>query len=60
MASMSALGVDEKRPPHMELAAGLLVSFGTLFHPMDSLHFAFATLDRRRPSPQARMRPPTD
>ncbi len=37
MASMSALGVDENRPPHMVFADGFAVSSDTVFHPMDLL-----------------------
>jgi hypothetical protein len=33
MASMRALGDEEKRPPHMELAPDLLASSDTVFHP---------------------------
>jgi hypothetical protein len=33
IASMSALGDEEKRPPHMVLAPGFLASSDTLFHP---------------------------
>jgi hypothetical protein len=33
IASMSALGDEEKRPPHMVLAAGFLASSDTVFHP---------------------------
>ena len=37
MASMSALGIDEKRPPHMVFAEGFAVLSDTVFHPMDLL-----------------------
>jgi hypothetical protein len=33
MASMSALGEDENRPPHMVLAPGFLASSDTVVHP---------------------------
>jgi hypothetical protein len=35
MASMSALGEDENRPPHMVLAPGFLASSDTVFHPIE-------------------------
>jgi hypothetical protein len=33
IASMSALGEDENRPPHMVLAPDFLASSDTVFHP---------------------------
>ena len=35
MASMSALGEDENRPPHMVLAPGFLASSDTVLHPIE-------------------------
>ena len=49
MASMSALGEDENRPPHMVLAPGFLASSDTVLHPIKRVGRAFATVFPPRP-----------
>jgi hypothetical protein len=47
IASMSALGEDENRPPHMVLAPDFLASSDTVFHPKFKLCKPLPQLSRQ-------------
>jgi hypothetical protein len=52
IASMSALGVEENRPPHMVFEDGFGVSSATVFHLIGGDRLAFATFAGRGPTPE--------